>query len=694
VQLIVGSGSMIANFIVASRPYPYTITIAGDIDAEVVWITDADLGVLENGDTSLLQIVAENRGGRELTYRLKPGAFNELPQGLTLLPSGEIAGRVSFNTFAIDLGETTIDGGATTWDSSFTFTVNAYAQDTGQILYDVANVSVVDGGVGYSSVNPPVIEFSTPIGASAVQALPGNVTISGGVITSVEVADPGAGYTAPATISITAGYGGTGAELVAVMQPTGIRDVVSVFKTFTVRVFRAYNKPYQNLIVQAMPPQNDRELINSLLNDQSIFVPSFLYRSDDPNFGKATRVTYDHAYGLDPDLIDRYVESLYKNHYWKNLVLGQIETAQALDSAGNVIYEVVYSRIIDDLVNNSGESVNKIVNLAYPINTEVTAGEITQVYPNSLVNMRDQVIDVVGQISTRLPGWMTSKQPNGRVLGFTPAWVLCYTNPGRSQQIAYYIQTQFGEQLNRVDFKVDRYILDRELSRNWDTVTQDWTPEPNLTTFDRFNTAGYNFIGQVSIATDLAYADVNQRTLSYINALGGLDGEISNINNNTLIFVKQEAYNGPPGSNYPTINDAWQDYLYPYDSDSYDDSEFDEAVLIPGGDGSSDNLRMYIYTITVDPVNELVTLTPTTLTEPNDFVQITRGTFYNSAELYHASSPGPGLIEISWLPLVTVTTEETIFDEGSVAFEEPVDMYDPTDAYDKYLVFPKTNILE
>jgi hypothetical protein len=694
VVLNTGSGSMVANFIVASRPYPYTITVAGEIDAEVVWLTDADLGVLENGDTSLLKIEAENRGGRELTYRLKQGAFNELPQGLQLLPSGEIVGRVSFNTFAIDLGSTIIDGGTTTWDSSFTFTVNAYAQDTGQILYQVDNVTIVDGGLGYSNITPPVIEFSTPVGASATRALVGNVTVSGGAITAVEVADSGGGYTSPATITITEGYGGTGAELVANMVATGVRDVVSVFKTFTVRVFREYNKPYQNLVVQAMPPLNDRVLIDSLLNNENIFVPEFIFRPDDPNFGKATRVNYQHAYGLSPDTIEQYVESLYLNHYWKNLVLGQIETAQALDSAGNVIYEVVYSRIIDNLVNADGESVNKIVNLPYTINTAVTAGEVRQVYPNSLINMRDQVIDVVGQISTKLPEWMTSKQANGRVLGFTPAWVLCYTNPGRSQQIAYYLQTQFGEQLNKVDFKVDRYILDRELSRNWDTATQQWTPEPNLTTFDRFNTAGYNFISQVSIATDLAYADVNQRTLTYINNLGGLDGVIDNINGNTLIFVKQEAYNGPPGSNYPTTNDAWQDYLYPYDSNGYDNTEFDEAVLIPDGDGSSINLRMYIYTISVDPLDGQITLTPTTATEANDYVQIVRGNFYRSAELYHASSPGQGLNEISWLPLETVTTEETLFDMGSVAFEDPVDMYDPTDAYDKYLVFPKTNILE
>ena len=693
--LTTAAGTMSANLIVASDPYPYTITIAGNIDAEVTWLTDSDLGVIDNGDISLLKVEAVNRGGRELLYRLESGAFNELPQGLELLSTGEIAGQVSFNTFAIDLGATTFDQD-TVWDSQFTFTVNAYAQDTAQILFNVESVTVVNGGTGFSDVSLPVISFSTPVGASALPAQAGNVTVVSGAITSVELASSGAGYTSPPTITVTEGFGGTGADLVPVMRATGVRDVVSVFKTFTVRVNREYNKPYQNLEIQAMPPANDRVLIAELLDNPDIFVPEYIFRPTDPYFGKSDRVVYQHAFGLDPDTLDRYVESLYLNHYWKNLVLGSIETAQALDDDGNVIYEVVYSRVVDNLINNDGQSVSKIVNLSYPIiDTGDGSSELTQVYPNSLVNMRDQIIDVVGQISSKLPLWMTSKQADGRVLGFTPAWVMCYVKPGRAQQVAYYIATEFGQQLNLVDFKVDRYILDAEMSRNWDAATQRWTPAASLTTFDRFSTAGNTFIGEVDIATDLAYSDVNNRTLDYISALGGLDGEIEMINGNTLIFVKQQDYDGPPGSNYSNTDDAWQDYIYPYDSVGYDvaGTEFDEAVTVPDGDGSSENERMAIYTITVDPVTEFVTLTLTTQTEENQYVQITRGSFYRSAQLRYPTAPGAGLTQISWLPLETVVTEETFFDDGSVAFTEPVDMYDPTDANDKYLVFPKANIL-
>ena len=767
------SGTMEANLVVASDPYPFTVTISGAVDAEVIWNTPVNLGTIENGDTSLLQISATNRGGRVLSYRLASGDFNELPQGLELLPTGEISGRVSFNTFAIDLGRTTFDE-TTTWDSEFTFTVNAYAEDTEQLLYDVASITVVNGGSGYSSITPPVIAFSTPIGASAVAAQAGTVTVTGGAITNVAIANPGVGYSSPATVTITEGFGGSGAILQAVMQVTGVKDVVSVFRTFTVTVVRAYNEPYQNLVVQALPPVNDRALIDELLENDNIFVPEFIFRADDPYYGKATNVVYEHAFGLAPVIIDRYVESLYLNHYWKNLVLGSIRTAQATDAAGNVIYEVVYSQIIDNLVNNQGESVSKAVNLAYQI-VDPLGQDVNVVYPNALVDMRDQVIDVVGQISTKLPLWMTSKQINGRILGFTPAWVICYTKPNRSRQIAYYIQTQFGERLNRVDFKVDRYTLDRALSENWDTLTQNWTPTPSLTTFDRFNTGVNTFVGTVDIATNLAFSDVNQRTLDYIQTLGGLDGEIDNINGNTIIFAKQQNYNGPPGSAYPTTVEAWQKYEQPYDSTGYsaDNAPYDLAITIPGGDliiasnttagtnvitlvapydttelqpdqsivfttgviggivsgttyyildilGSTtfrikaslaattpvtlstasgtmtalpNNQRMGIWTITVNPGTDIVTLQLTQTTNINQFVQITRGNEYRSAQLRYPALPVAPLTRVNWQPLETVVSDETVFDAGSVAFIEPVDMYNPTDSEDKYLVFPKSNIL-
>jgi hypothetical protein len=754
---------MFANMILASAAYPFSLTITGAVDAEVTWDSPEDLGDIINGSTSQLKVSATNRGGRTMKYRLKSGAYNLLPQGLQLQSSGDIVGRVSFDTFALDLGATTFDESfainrniaslGTTFDLTYVFTVNAYAEDTNQIIYEVASITVVDGGTGYSEVNKPTIAIGSPVGASAVPAVAGVVSVSGSEITQVLLSENGNGYTSAPTVTVTQGFGGSGASLTAVMAATGSKDVISVFKTFQVHLVREYNRPYQNLYVRAMPPPNDRVLVRSLLDNEEIFPPEYLYRSDDPNFGKSTQVTYAHAYGLAPDTLERYVASLYENHYWKNLILGEIATAQAIDPvSGDVVYEVVYSKIIDNLVNAAGESVNKIVTLPYAIVDPADGSTIiTSVYPNSLVNMRNQVIDVVGQISNILPLWMTSKQSNGRVLGFTPAWTIAYVNPGRAKEIAYYIQTYFAQQLNSVDFKVDRYILDRVLSRNWDTDTQRWTPRPpTLTTFDIFSTGGKTFIGTVDICTRLAWSDVNDRSLDYINELGGLDGIINNVEGKTIIFAKQEDYNGPPGSNYTTIDDAWQTWEAPSGGVSgipetyFDATGLDRSTTVPGDDLSTLDERMAIYTISINSISGCLELTLTTQTLIDEYVQILEGDFYRSAYLYYPTIVdvvNAGFSETCWLPFVTVgitpplqigtryeilsvgntnwtsigasanqvgviftatgigagtgtaRSIETIFDGNSLKFIAPVDMYDPTDTYDKYLVFPKSNIL-
>lgn len=712
VTLTTATGSMTANMILASAAYPFTMTITGAIDAEVTWDTPADLGSIINGSTSMLKVQATNRGGRTMNYRLKSGAYNSLPQGLQLLPSGDIVGRVSFDTFALDLGITTFDQSfsinrniaslGTTFDQTFVFTVNAYAEDTNQTIYEVASIQVNNGGTGYSFLNKPTIAIGQPVGASAVPAVAGVVTVAGGAITQVLLSENGNGYTSAPTVTVTQGFGGSGASLTAVMAATGSQDVISVYKTFTLKLVREYNRPYQNLYVRAMPPPADRALIRSLLDNEEIFPLEYLYRSDDVNFGKSSQVTYAHAFGLAPDTLERYVASLYENHYWKNLILGEIATAQAIDPVtGEVVYEVVYSKIIDNLTNNAGESVNKIVTLPYAIVDPADGSTIiTSVYPNSLVNMRDQVIDVVGQLSTKLPLWMTSKQTDGRVLGFTPAWVIAYVNPGRAKEVAYFIQTYFAQQLNSVDFKVDRYILDRVLSKNWDTDTQRWTPRPpTLTTFDRFSTGGKVFLGTVDICTSLAWSDVNNRSLAYINELGGLDGIINDVEGKTIIFAKQEGYDGPPGSSYPTADAGWQNWLAPFGGvtgipDTYFDTlGLDYSTTVPGDDLSTLNERMAIYTININPLSGCLNLTLTTQTQIDDYVQILEGNFYRSAFLYYPTTPGEGLSEISWLFLPTVLTTETVFDGNSLKFVAPVDMYDPTDTYDKYLVFPKSNIL-
>lgn len=535
-----------------SDPYTYSLEIIGPVDTEVTWLTDSDLGTINNGDISTLYVEAVVGDGQPLIYELLSGSDSTLPQGLSLLPSGQIAGRVSFNTFAVDLGTTTFDveylDTPTTFDMKNTFTVRAFSSD----------------------------------------------------------------------------------------------GLVDVTKTFYITVIRRYNEPYDNLYIQAMPPQDDRDLLDSLLQNSEIFPTDLIYRPDDPYFGVAKNVVYYHAYGLTAATLLDYVNSLDLNHYWKNLVLGEVEVAQARNSAGEIIYEAVYSRIIDNLVNNQGESVSKDVTLPYPIRPGDST-EITTVYPNSLINMRDQVIDVVGQISNVLPAWMTSKQTDGRVLGFIPAWVMAYAKPGKGAQIAYYIAEKFGARLNLVDYEVDRYELDRFLSHNWDA---------NVIVLDIIDISG----------------DGNTVTVTYNEqaippALPG--------NNIVISGVNPSSYNG----GYDVITCSTTQITF---------QSINTSAYVAGGK----------------------------LTVPEQWIPPPAQTYFDNGITDDISAWGnynptyTVFTPVQWVNVagnaVTWTNsyngEQTVFDGNSLKFIDPVDMYvgllPNPQIYDKYLVFPKRNIIE
>jgi len=282
--------------------YYYTITIVGNVDTEVTWLTDSDLGTIDNGAISTLAVEAVNTGGRALQYRLLQGSNSSLPQGLTLQPTGHITGRVSFNTFALDNGTTTFDENRntrlvpnpTTFDLVHNFTVNAFASQTAQVNYSVGTIIVTNGGSGYAS-QPTVVISAPPGTAGSEQATAGIATIIGGVIVGIEVGNPGLGYTTNPTVTITGG-GGAGASAVTKLEQSQIVNGISVSRTFTVRINRVYNQPYESLYIKAMPTFGDRALLTQLLQNQNIIPTDLIYRADDPNFGVAKNVTYTHAY--------------------------------------------------------------------------------------------------------------------------------------------------------------------------------------------------------------------------------------------------------------------------------------------------------------------------------------------------------------------------------------------------------------
>lgn len=425
---------------IVSATFTFSFKITNNIIGDIVWITDANMGTVFNGITSIKYVEAVS--DVPLQYRLTSGT---LPPNLTLVPNGELSGIVSFQpTETIQKPNSSTD---------FTFTIQAY------------------------SAQYPIVNSS---------------------------------------------------------------------RTFTLSVYQEFGLPFDTLYCKCTPSISDRNLLATLFNNDALIPTDYLFRADDPFFGKATSVIYEHAYGIYANDLDAYVAAIsQKNHYWRSIILGEIKTAIARDeNTGEILYEVVYSDVFDNLVNYheidkysnesqsniitpQGESVAKEVYWPRPIPlflspsydsetnvftsyegpnsppptyyTSQTPGFARLLYPNSLPNMRQQVVDVLGQEYNYklLPLWMTSQQRNGSTLGFTPAWVIAYCKPGTTtlngQTVSYaeYIQYQIQNEwknevgqvqtLNTINFELDRFTVNKSATYNFDNALSPatWTGLPS-----------------------------------------------------------------------------------------------------------------------------------------------------------------------------------------------------------------------
>jgi hypothetical protein len=126
----------------------FILPVLGDVNDVIKWITPRNLGTINNGSVSELSVVAHSPLGKELSYSIydQAGLSAGLPQGLILLPSGDISGRVSFEAFSIDQYTTTFDGGSLTVDRVYNFTVQVSTVDGTATAYQefILTLDIID----------------------------------------------------------------------------------------------------------------------------------------------------------------------------------------------------------------------------------------------------------------------------------------------------------------------------------------------------------------------------------------------------------------------------------------------------------------------------------------------------------------------------------------------------------------------
>jgi len=449
-----------SNANLVSDPVTFFLNVRAEINDEIVWTTPMDLGFIDNGAVSELEVSAYHTLGKELVYSVVYAPFRKLPQGLKFLSSGRLIGRTTFRYFSLDGQEATLNITSTT-DLTVGMTVQGVGVAQGCKITEIIDSNTIKVRPAIYVTQGSILVFTSDIIQKAVSTTTNAITtvIDGGRTTF----DQDCGFT---------------------VRATAIDGSITSLKSFALSVRPRNLAPYENVYLKALPSYSQRLSWETIRKDETIFPPELIYRPDDSYFGVQANFKTLFLSGLAASTASTFVNALNRNHYNKKINFGEIKTARAVGPDGVVDYELIYVDLIDDQsYGTSGPPLEVQLTIAnsFLINNQ----SFNVIYPNSFPNMQKRLESNIGYTNrSTLPRWMTSVQEDGTVLGLIRCVILAYTKPGASKLIAYRLgQSNFD--INVIPFIADRYQWDNYLSRFYNPETN--TFDPSLpTTFDKY----------------------------------------------------------------------------------------------------------------------------------------------------------------------------------------------------------------
>ena len=265
-------------------------------------------------------------------------------------------------------------------------------------------------------------------------------------------------------------------------------------RTFTIDVLDPNDLLYSNIYLKPLLKEEQRRTYRELVSDPSVFPPSAIYRSNDPEFGLQNEVRMLAYAGIETKNIDEYVSASAKHHKKKRYQAGEIKTAIATEpGTNNIIYEVVYLDVVDPAEPKSGKTRKSFItdgrkpttvdSVRYAeslpgepfafrptpepntVKADSDAVKVSETgdsrrYISNITSMRDELRTVGVTEREFLPLWMRTPQP-GSVAepGYTLAVPLCYCKPGTANQVLLNIKNS-GFDFSQLDLTADRYIID------------------------------------------------------------------------------------------------------------------------------------------------------------------------------------------------------------------------------------------
>mgnify|MGYP001380810042 CR=1 FL=1 len=459
------------NSVLAEKAKTFTVKILGEVESTINWNTAANLGSINANFISTFSVNATTSVPRAiLLYNLVSGT---LPPGLALNFNGEIVGKVrqfssgtNLGLTTIDKNEFTLDGGTTSIDRKFTFTVQARDRFGFSATTREFNIVVSDpDNVTFSNLF--VKPFLKPTQRTAYNNFIGDPN----VFTPASIYrpnDPEFGLQKDIKMLVYAG-----------IETKEIRNYISVtrknhkrkrFKLGAVKSALAKkagstDTVYEVVYIEVIDPVDVTtgtkkvQSRTTVFNKNKITVDSVeLETSDDVSKEGSGLAVFEIRNSIDQIILVRAfgndLEIIGRNG---SIIVDANGTIQVTTRSGAVV-------TAGQIATTSSDPFRFRPN-GTPIKVSSDAIKVSDSndqsrYISNITNMRDNLRSVGTTEANFLPLWMSTAQTNTvEELGYVTAIPLCYCKPGTSAQIMLNIKNN-GFDFRQLDFEIDRYVID------------------------------------------------------------------------------------------------------------------------------------------------------------------------------------------------------------------------------------------
>lgn len=408
----------------------FTMSLMGEIDSDIKWVSSANLGTIEVGYDSTLAIVATSSVTNSAPlFSLTSG---KLPNKLVLDKSGIIAGKVTQygrnndGVIYFDGGLTTFDNKTTTFDREYTFTVSA-----------TDGYSTISRDFTLTVTDPDLTSY-TNISVKPHQSLDNRQSFAD-FINDINVFDQ--------------------SKIYRLADPAfGIQTELSML--FYAGIERANASTYVDAL------RTDRITIKYDQLNGSVVIDDEYIGSKSGAYGTIVEVdTFNSIAYIKMSTPERFITdevlisgtntisvvTLWAESWRFKYDIGSPKLAIAKHQGSNdIVYEVIYLEVFDkyELDHTSvAQSVTMKNGLKY--------------LPNSTTNMRNNIAALnLKTENAFIPLWMQTPQTTSTpATGFIKAIPLCYCLPGEGQYILSNINHS-GFDFSLIDYDIDRYIIE------------------------------------------------------------------------------------------------------------------------------------------------------------------------------------------------------------------------------------------